>query len=150
MAWYDGLTDEQRPIVGCDSEKSIRLLAGPGTGKTKCLIHRVAYLEEEKSAKNQDIVVITFTRSAANEIRERLINELKLSKDDLPTARTLHSYALSMMMQRPIYNDIKRPLRIADDYIQKTSLPSLAIHSRVYPCSDPEHRLYVNDGSENF
>jgi DNA helicase-2/ATP-dependent DNA helicase PcrA len=122
MAWYDGLTGKQKKVVGCDSEKSIRLLAGPGTGKTKCLIHRVAYLEEEKSAKNQDIVVITFTRAAANEIRERLINKLKLSKDDLPTARTLHSYALSMMMQRPIYNDIKRPLRIADDYIQKNIL----------------------------
>jgi superfamily I DNA/RNA helicase len=80
------------------------------------------YLEEKKSAKNQDIVVITFTRAAANEIRERLINELKLSEDDLPTARTLHSYALSMMMQRPIYNDIERPLRIADDYIQKNIL----------------------------
>ncbi|RZN37613.1 MAG: ATP-dependent helicase [Methanophagales archaeon ANME-1-THS] len=127
MAWYDGLTDEQRPIVGCDSEKSIRLLAGPGTGKTKCLIHRVAYLEEEKSAKNQDIVVITFTRAAAHEIRERLIKELKLSKDDLPAARTLHSYALAMMMLRPIFNDIKRPLRIADDYEEKRIIiPELA------------------------
>ncbi len=108
MAWYDGLSDEQKKVGGCDSEKSIRLLAGPGTGKTKCLIHRVAYLEEKKSVKNQDIVVITFTRAAANEIRERLIKELK------------------------------------------TSLSSLAIHSRVYPRSDPEHRLHVNDGSENF
>lgn len=127
MAWYDGLTGKQKKVVGCDSEKSIRLLAGPGTGKTKCLIHRVAYLEEKKSAKNQDIVVITFTRAAANEIRERLINELKLSKDDLPTARTLHSYALSMIMQRPIYNDIKRPLRIADDYEEKKIIiPELA------------------------
>ncbi len=56
-----------------------------------------------------------------------MINELKLSKDDLPTARTLHSYALSMMMQRSIYNDIKRPLRIADDYEEKKIIiPELA------------------------
>ncbi len=119
MVWYEGLTDEQRSIVGCDSEKSIRLLAGPGTGKTKCLIHRVAYLEEEKLAKNQDIVVITFTRAAAHEIRERLRKELKLSEDNLPSVCTLHSYALAMMMKRPIFNDIKRPLRIADDYEEK-------------------------------
>lgn len=127
MAWYAGLTAEQRAVVGCDSKKSTRLLAGPGTGKTKCLLHRVAYLQEEKSAKNSDIVVITFTRFAAHEIRERLINELKLSEDDLPTARTLHSYALAMMMLRPIFNDIKRPLRIADDYEEKRIIiPELA------------------------
>ena len=126
MAWYDGLTDEQKAVVGYDSEKSIRILAGPGTGKTKCLIHRVAYLQEEKSAKNSDIVVITFTRFAAHEIRERLMSELKLSEDDVPTARTLHSYALSMMMRRPIFNDIERPLRIADDYEEnKIIIPEL-------------------------
>jgi superfamily I DNA/RNA helicase len=100
MAWYDDLTDEQKAVVGCDSEKSIRLLGGPGTGKTKCLIHRVAYLQEEKSAKNSDIVLITFTRFAAREIRERLINDLRLSEDNIPTARNLHSYALSVMVQR--------------------------------------------------
>ena len=127
MAWSDGLTDEQRAVVGYDSEKSIRILAGPGTGKTKCLIHRVAYLQDEKTAKNLDIVVITFTRFAAREIRERLINDLKLLEDNTPTARTLHSYALSMMMQRPIFNDIERPLRIADDYEEnKIIIPELA------------------------
>jgi len=108
MAWYDGLSAEQKKVVGCDSKKSIRLLAGPGTGKTKCLIHRVAYLDEKKSAKNQDIVVITFTRAAANEIRERLIKELK------------------------------------HPYLHWQSTPES------YPRSDPEHRLYVNAGSENF
>lgn len=64
--------DRQREAILSD-EKRLLVLAGAGSGKTKTLIQKIIYLIEEKKVKPSNIVAITFTKNAANEMLDRLI-----------------------------------------------------------------------------
>lgn len=71
------------------------VLAGPGTGKTKVLVSRIAYLVGERGVSPKRILALTFSRRAADEMRERV-------KEYLPEAgfadcRTFHSFALALV-----------------------------------------------------
>ncbi|MGZ8196396.1 MAG: UvrD-helicase domain-containing protein, partial [Methylosarcina sp.] len=63
---------EQQAIVAAPVEGSHLVLAGPGSGKTKVIVHRVAWLLRECMVPPEDIMVLSFNRSAAVEIRKRL------------------------------------------------------------------------------
>ncbi|HAA34361.1 MAG TPA: hypothetical protein DCD97_03525 [Firmicutes bacterium] len=66
-----GLNEEQWAAASC-SNPAVAVIAGPGTGKTKTLISRIAYLVEECAVSPSQITAVTFTNKAANEMRLRL------------------------------------------------------------------------------
>jgi DNA helicase-2/ATP-dependent DNA helicase PcrA len=89
------LNKEQRRAVEYEKGPMI-IVAGPGTGKTRTLTHRIAHLVTDKKVLPKNILAVTFTNKAAQEMRQRLKYLLKNSKP-LPFAGTFHSLCLTVL-----------------------------------------------------
>ena len=97
MAWNEGLEGPARDFAGSDEPRT-RCLAGPGTGKTFALMRRVQYLLEERDVSPERIVVVTLTRTAADDLRQSLWR-LGVAGVERVVASTLHSLCFSMLLQ---------------------------------------------------
>ena len=89
------LDSQQIAAVETDSRRAL-VLAGAGSGKTRVLIERIAYLIEEKHVSPFEIMAFTFTRKAAGEIKGRLEGRLGHRSRNV-TLGTMHALALSMV-----------------------------------------------------
>lgn len=72
------------------------VLAGPGTGKTEVLTHRIAHLINNQDVTRQEILAVTFSRRAANNMR-RYLEGLGVSEEEQPHVSTLHAEALRLL-----------------------------------------------------
>ncbi len=95
MSIYDTLNDEQKKGV-FTTEGPVLILAGAGSGKTRVLTHRIAYLIEEKEVNPYHIMAITFTNKAAGEMRERVDNMVGYGSESVWVA-TFHSTCVRIL-----------------------------------------------------
>lgn len=101
------LNEEQRRAVLVDLDKSCLVLAGPGSGKTRVLTHRIAYLVKKFNVSPYSILAVTFTNKAAQEMKERVAKllQVKFAPDWAPDGEfrlpvgTFHSIAARFLRQ---------------------------------------------------
>lgn len=88
------LDEDQLAAVQYSGEKPLVINAGPGSGKTRVIIERVVYLVKELGVHPSTVLVITFTRKATEELRERLKIDTDLSINEINQMRisTIHSF----------------------------------------------------------
>lgn len=108
----EGLNEKQKEAV-VTTDGPLLIIAGAGSGKTKTLTHRVAYLIKEKNIRPFNILAVTFTNKAAGEMRERIVKilypeaahnfkySLYRNNDQLPTIGTFHAIC-SLILRREI------------------------------------------------
>ncbi|HEX7259913.1 MAG TPA: UvrD-helicase domain-containing protein [Candidatus Saccharimonadia bacterium] len=99
------LNEPQREAV-LTTDGPVLMLAGAGSGKTKALTHRIAYLVAEKKVRPSNILAVTFTNKAAGEMRARVLRLLGRGSDErqyFPYVGTFH--AISCRMLRRDYKE---------------------------------------------
>lgn len=105
------LDEEQKAAVRYNGDKPLVINAGPGSGKTRILVERVVYLINELNMDPSTILIITFTNKAAQEFKNRLINDANLPRDIVYQVRidTIYGfcrYLINMFSIDP-YNYLK-------------------------------------------
>nr|WP_319494326.1 UvrD-helicase domain-containing protein [uncultured Desulfobacter sp.] len=101
----DGLNPEQERAVKSQS-KAVVIQAGPGTGKTRTLTARIAWLLKENKTDPENILALTFTNKAAGELGDRIESFIPKG-GHLVTAATFHGFCLNMLKR---YADFQRGL----------------------------------------
>lgn len=95
------LNDKQIQAVQA-TEGPVLIIAGAGSGKTRALTHRIAYLIKEKGIAPWSILAVTFTNKAANEMKQRIMRLLgedptQMNASELPTVGTFHSVCAQIL-----------------------------------------------------
>lgn len=129
---FDQLNTEQQNAVGA-TEGPITVLAGAGSGKTRILVYKVLYLIMEKKIRADNILLLTFTNKAANEMKERIEKALQENKISatIPYAGTFHSLCARILRRHGPKIGFSHNFRIYDEADQqetiKDALNSLGI-----------------------
>ncbi|AIK71689.1 TPA: DNA helicase PcrA [Streptococcus agalactiae] len=112
-----GMNDKQAEAVQT-TDGPLLIMAGAGSGKTRVLTHRIAYLIDEKYVNPWNILAITFTNKAAREMRERAIALNPATQDTL--IATFHSMCVRILRREADYIGYNRNFTIVDPSEQRT------------------------------
>ncbi len=93
---FGDLSDKQREIIDDDEAKHIVVAAGPGSGKTRVLVHKLASLMLMEDVKHEQLLMVTFSRAAATVFKKRLL-ELIHNAAHFLEVKTFHSYCFDLL-----------------------------------------------------
>jgi ATP-dependent DNA helicase RecQ len=96
------LSDIQRQIVQQPADQNMLILAGPGSGKTRLIVHRIAWLVAIQRESPDSVLTLAFNRSTASELRRRLMHDDMLGKQAWRLQiHTYHSLAMHLLGELP-------------------------------------------------
>ncbi len=108
-----GLNEEQQKVVFA-TYGPVLVLAGAGSGKTRALTHRIAYLIEQGMARPEQILAVTFTNKAAAEMRHRIEKLLGSPAHTPRSVSTFHAMGAKMLREQPSAHSRSRGFSILD------------------------------------
>ncbi|WP_049944867.1 ATP-dependent helicase [Butyrivibrio sp. AD3002] len=117
------LNDKQREAVFA-TEGYVRVIAGAGSGKTKLLVSRYAYLVQDYGIDPANILCITFTNKAAGEMKKR-IRSLIGDGNDTSLICTYHGFCNRLLRENPEKLFLNKQFQIIDSYQQKAILTDI-------------------------
>lgn len=129
MSIYDSLNSQQYEAV-CHFEGPLLILAGAGSGKTRVLTHRIAWLMEEKGIDPWNIMAITFTNKAAGEMRDRVSRMLD-GEGDSVWVSTFHSTCVRILRRYIERIGFSNNFTIYDSDDQKSVIKEICKRLRV-------------------
>ena len=140
-----GLNDQQKEAV-INTEGPLLIQAGAGSGKTKTLIHRIAYILAQNLATPNGILAVTFTNKAANEMRERIAYLLKAPNNYyfMPYMGTFHSICVKILREDGSFLGIPRNFVIFDESDQ------LAVMRRLFKNNGISEKEYSKKEILNY
>ncbi len=116
--FLDGLNEQQKAAV-LNVEGPSLIVAGAGSGKTKVLTTKLAYLVNQKKAWPNQILCVTFTNKAAKEMRDRVIKMLGSKLNSMPWLGTFHSISVRFLRRHAEAVGLKSNFTILDTEDQK-------------------------------
>jgi DNA helicase-2/ATP-dependent DNA helicase PcrA len=117
------LNEKQKEAV-MYTEGALLVLAGAGSGKTRVITHRFAYIIREKKVSPFNILAVTFTNKAALEMKTRISNLLGYDVSNI-WVRTFHSTGLMILRQNSEYMDYPKDFVVYDDVDSKAIVKSI-------------------------
>lgn len=146
----NGLNDMQTAAVEC-TEGPLLLLAGAGSGKTRALTYRIAYLIEEKGVNPYNILAITFTNKAAGEMRERVDGIVSYGAE-MVWVSTFHSLCVRILRRFIDKLDYQTNFTIYDSDDQKAVIKECLKKLNMNPKQYPERGVMseISKAKERF
>ncbi len=141
MSIYDTLNPEQKRAV-FHNTGPLLILAGAGSGKTRVLTHRIAYLIEEYDVNPYHILAITFTNKAAKEMRERVDSLIGFGSEDILVS-TFHSMCVRFLRRDIEAIGYERSFTIYDTDDQKTLIREVCKYLDI-DTKQTKERTFIN------
>ncbi|MFQ5824472.1 MAG: UvrD-helicase domain-containing protein [bacterium] len=133
-----GLNIEQKEAVQCTNIPLI-IVAGPGTGKTRTLTHRMAYLVHEKGVSPENLLAVAFTNKAAEEMADRLKNLLDPKVANQITIKTFHAFGSLILRSEGERIGLEPKYTIYSETDRRTLLKNINLSLK-----DKEIHLYLD------
>lgn len=131
------------------TEGPLLIMAGAGSGKTRVLTHRIAYLIEEKGVNPWNILAITFTNKAAKEMKERVINLMEAGGEDVWIS-TFHSMCVRILRRDVDHIGYSKNFTIIDSSEQLTLMKRVVKELNIDPKKyDPRSILGAISNAKN-
>jgi len=127
------------------TEGPVLILAGAGSGKTRVITYRIAHLIEDRGVRPEQILAVTFTNKAADQMKSRVRNLLRGPRSGDPLISTFHSFCVRMLRREIEALSYTRDFTIYDesDQVQvvKSAMKDLKVDERVVTAKTIQSRI---------
>ena len=143
---FGSLDSKQLQIINDKQSNYIVVAAGPGSGKTRVLVHKLASLLLMENVKHEQLLMLTFSRSAATEFKKRLM-ELIGNAAHFVEIKTFHSYSFDLLGKQGNLTDAKEVVRQAAEMIESREVEeqkiakSVLVIDEAQDMGDDDYRL---------